>query len=500
MWDDPCVGNAQLPVDDGLILAIDQGSSSTRCVAFDSQLRAVASASSPVATSRPGVGMVEHDAVELLAGVRSAISRVRDEISGTAVVALGIASQTETFVLWEADGGRPATPIVSWQDQRAADLCRRLEQRPEAALVASRTGLRLDPTFSAPKLAWLFERDPALLRRADRGELLFGDIACWLAWHLSAGGHVTEPSNACRTLLIDLDRLAWDEDLQRLFGVPAAMLPVIRPSDGSLLVTTGEVGCEAPIAAMLGDQPAALYGQGCTRPRTAALTLGTGAFLWLNVGAERPNPPPGVLATAAWQTVSGGPSYALEAFGANGGNALGILRQLGLLPSRGTVVEPDWRRPHPIVVPAPAGLGTPHWHAVDRITVLDASSATDAGDMAGAALAGIAHQIVDALDAQDAAHSMDSVRVGGGLAADAGLLQAVADLSGIELQVSVELEATARGIAAMAAESIGLRGAGDHTPRVARRVAPRLDPAARERERLRWSEAVTVHKAERAGA
>jgi glycerol kinase len=310
---------------------------------------------------------------------------------------------------------------------------------------------------------------------------------------------VTEPSNACRTLLVDLDRLSWDDDLQRLFGVPAAILPVIRPSDGSLLVTTGEVGCEAPIAAMLGDQPAALYGQGCTRPRMAALTLGTGAFLWLNVGPSRPQPPPGVLATAAWQTVAGGTSYALEAFGANGGNALEILRGLGLLPARGTVVELDWSRPHPIVVPAPAGLGTPHWHGVDRITVLDASSATDARDVAGAAVAGIAHQIVDALDAQDAARSMDSVRVGGGLAADAGLLQAVADLSGIELEVSAELEATARGIAAMAAESIGLREVGDHSPKVSRRVAPRLDSSARDRERLRWAEAVAVHVADRTG-
>ena len=250
---------------------------------------------------------------------------------------------------------------------------------------------------------------------------------------------------------------------------------------------------------MLGDQPAALYGQGCRRPRMAALTLGTGAFLWLNAGPSRPQPPPGVLATAAWETLAGGRTYALEAFGANAGNALAILRELGLLPAQGAVPAPDWSRPHPIVVAAPSGLGTPHWHPADRITMLGASSATGADELAGAALAGIAHQIVDALDAQDAARTMDTVRVGGGLAADTALLQAVADLSGIELEVSSELEATARGIAAMAAEAVGLRTAGEDEHTVARRVSPLLDRSGRERERLRWREAVAVHMAERTG-
>ncbi|MDX6496280.1 MAG: glycerol kinase [Gaiellales bacterium] len=499
MWDDRRVESARLPVGDGVILAIDQGSSSTRCIAFDAGLTPLASAASAVTTLRPAAGMVEHDADQLLAGTLSALSAARKSVASRPVAAVGIANQTETFVLWEAGSGRAVTPVVSWQDQRAAELCRTLEARPEAASVATVTGLALDPTFSAPKLAWLFERDPDLARRAGTGELLFGDVACWLAWQLSDGGHVSEPSNACRTLLVDLDRLTWDESLLRLFGVPAALLPEIRPSDGSRLQTAPRLGFEAPIAAMLGDQPAALYGQGCTRPRMAALTLGTGAFLWLNVGSSRPQPPTGVLATAAWETLAGGRAYALEAFGANAGNALAILRGLGLLPGQGMTEAPDWSRPHPVVVAAPSGLGTPHWHPADRITMLGASSATGSEELAGAALAGIAHQIVDALDAQDAAHTMDTVRVGGGLAADVTLLQAVADLSGLELEVSAELEVTARGIAAMAVEAVGLRAAGEHAHAVARRVAPALDAAGRERERLRWREAIEVHVAERTG-
>ncbi len=491
--------SARLPVDDGVILAIDQGSSSTRCIAFDRQLKPLATAVSPVATLRPAAGMVEHEPDALLAGALSAVERTREAVAASPVAAVGIANQTETFVLWEAETGRPVTPVVSWQDQRAADLCRTLAAGPGAGAVAALTGLGLDPTFSAPKLAWLFERDPALLRRAESGELLFGDVACWLAWHLSAGGHVSEPSNACRTLLVDLDSLAWDDRLRQLFGVPAALLPEIRPSDGSGLRTAAAIGFEAPIAAMLGDQPAALYGQGCIRPRMAALTLGTGAFLWLNAGASRPAPPPGVLATAAWQTRAGGRTYALEAFGANAGNALAILRGMGLLPAAGAAVAPDWRRAHPIVVAAPSGLGTPRWHTADRITMLGATSATGADDIAGAALAGIAHQIVDALDAQEAATTMDTIRVGGGLAADAALLQAVADLSGLELEVSAELEATARGIASMAAESVSMREPGESLPQIARRVSPALDASARDRERTRWREAVEVHMAERTG-
>jgi len=481
-------------------LALDQGSSSTRCVAYDARLGQVATAVSRVETARPGPGMVEHDPDDLLAGALAAIAEARAACDGE-VAAIGIANQTETFVLWERDTGRAVSPVVSWQDQRAEELCRALAPQPAAERIGPVTGLALDPTFSAPKLAWLFGRDPALLARAETGELAFGDVACWLAWHLSGGaGHVAEPSNACRSLLLDVETMAWDDGLLDLFGVPAALLPEVRDSDGSGLVTAaGVAGFEAPVAAMLGDQQAALYGQGCTAPRMAAMTLGTGAFVWKNAGGERPDPAEGVLATIAWQTAREGRTYALEAFGANAGNALGVLRGSGLVDANWRTQTPDWREPHPVVVPAPAGLGTPHWHGADRVTVVGASSATTAADLAAAWVAGVAHQIADALAAQEASGGIDVLRVGGGLAADRTLLQAVADLSGRVLEVAADLEATARGIATLAAASVDALDPGAAGHAVAGRVEPALAADVRERERARWRDALEVHMRPEAG-
>lgn len=490
-----------MPVHSPVVLALDQGSSSTRCVAYDLQLRPIASGSAPVATARPEPGMVEHDPKELFQGVLSAMASAREECGWARVAAVGIANQTETFAVWDRATGEAVTPVVSWQDQRAGELCAALACRSGAELVPAVTGLGLDSTFSAPKLAWLFDRDPRLRRRAEAGELLFGDVACWLSWKLSAGaGHVSEPSNACRTLLVNLDTLDWDDRLLDLFGVPRVLLPEIRASDDSGLRTDhGVTGFDAPIAAMLGDQPAALYGQGCTTFGATALTLGTGAFVWQNAGPGRPDPPAGVLATVAWVSAGEGRTYALEAFCANAGNALAVLRRVGLTPEGDTAAVPDWARARPVVVPAPSGLATPHWHPADRITVLGMSSATTPAALASAALAGVAHQIVDALEALDAQRSGETVRVGGGLAASEPFLQTVADLSGVRFEVAADLEATARGIAAMAARSAGVeRGEPSHA--VARTVAPMLDARARECERERWREAVAVHMASAATA
>ena len=475
------------------ILALDQGSSSTRCIAYDRHLQQRGAAVRSVTTQRPSPGVVEHDPEELLTGALESIIEVA-EAAGARVAAIGIANQMETFVLWDRATGRAASPVVSWQDQRAAELCAALGERHEADTVRTTTGLALDATFAAPKLAWLFAADASLGVRAATGDLLFGDIASWLAWHLCGGAaHVTEPSNACRSLLVDLETLRWDAGLLDLFGVPAELLPEIRRSDDTGLQTSGTVlGFEAPLAALLGDQPAALYGQACTSPRSAALTLGTGAFVWLNVGSRRPQPPHGVLATAAWDRRDAGKTYALEAFCSNAGNALGMLSALGFAP---VVADRalDWSRPHPVVVSAPAGLGTPHWHSADRVTVLEANSSTTASDLAMAGVAGVAHQIVDALEAVDARNSADVLRVGGGLSAHEGLVQAVADLSGLTLEVAAEPEATARGVASMAAAAVGVLDGEIGAPLIERLVTPRLDDGGRLHERSRWRDAVEIH-------
>jgi glycerol kinase len=480
-------------VSSDVILALDQGSSSTRCVAYDRRLQRRCFAARSVSTMRPAPGMVEHDPDELLVGALEAISEVAAGAGGP-VAGLGIANQTESFVLWERETGRAVSPVVSWQDTRAGEVCTAIGGRPEAAAITATTGLTLDSTFSAPKLAWLFAADPELRERAEAGELLFGDIASWLAWHLGgAAAHVTEPSNACRSLLVDLETLRWDAGLLDLFGVPVALLPEIRPSDDPAVRTSGAVvGFEAPLAAMLGDQSASLYGQGCTSPRMAALTLGTGAFLWLNAGSRRPEPPSGVLATVAWDRRDSGPTYAVEAFCANAGNALDMLPVLGFSAADGSG-EPEWDRPHPVVVPAPAGLGTPHWHGADRISVLGASSLTTAADLASALVAGVAHQIVDALEAVDAHSSADVLRVGGGLSAHKGLLQAIADLSGLTFEVAADPETTTRGIATLAADALGLLDRDIAAQAISRRVAPKLDASGRARERSRWEDALDVH-------
>jgi glycerol kinase len=436
--------------------------------------------------------VVEHDPGELLAGALECVREVA--ASDANVGGIGIANQMESFVLWERESGQAASPVVSWQDRRAGELCAAIAERPEASAIPAKTGLALDSAFCAPKLAWLFAADPALRARAETGELAFGDVASWLVWHLSGGaGHVTEPSNACRSLLVDLETLRWDAELLALFDVPAALLPEIRASDDlGVTSSTAAVGFEAPLAAMLGDQPAALYGQGCTSPRMAALTLGTGAFVWLNVGPQRPEPPPGVLATAAWDRHGDGPTYALEAFCANAGNALDLLPALGFAGD-GASRPPDWSRGYPVVVTAPAGLGTPRWHDVDGVSVLGANSTTTAVDLADAGVLGVAHQIVDALESLNAGTSADVLRVGGGLSAHVGLVQAVADLSGLTLEVAADPEATARGIAALAAETVGLLDRDVEPQTIARRVVPVLDEAGRTRERSRWEDAVELH-------
>jgi glycerol kinase len=476
-----------------VIVALDQGSSSTRCVAYDPYLRPLGTASRAVETNRPGPGLVEHDPDALLAGVLEAVSDVVAQGHGE-VAGIGIASQTESFVVWDRSTGQAATPVVSWQDQRANEWCRVLARRADAAFVRAKTGLGLDSAFSAPKLGWLLERDTTLRSRAEAGELLVGDIACWLAWHMSGGAeHVTEPSNACRSLLVDLATRRWDGQLLELFGVPEAVLPEIRPSDDiGLRASSAAIGFEAPLQAMLGDQPAALYGQRCTSEGLATLTIGTGAFVWLNVGSAPPEPPPGVLATVAWERRVSGPTYALEAYGANAGNVFRLYPDLGF-PPVDTLEALDWSWPHPVVVMAPAGLGTPHWHGADRITVLGATSHTTPADLAAAALAGVAHQIADALGALDHDRSADTLRLGGGLSAHTALLQAVADLSGRVLEVAAEPEMTARGVATLSAEAVGLLDGDAPTPAIARRIDPRLDDAGRARERARWQEALDVH-------
>jgi glycerol kinase len=488
-----------------IVLAVDQGSSSSRCVALDLALRPLATASRPVASSFPRPGWVEHDPAELLVSVLGAVADVIAQagVGWADVAGIGLAAQTETFVVWERESGRPVYPAISWRDTRAAGLCDELRQAGHEAEVRERTGLPLQPAFSAAKLSWLLGSVPDGRRRAAAGELLFGDVNSWLTWNLSGGAHVTEPSMAARTMLFNLAASAWDPALLDLFGIPAAMLPPVTSTAGQLAVTDpGACGGRAVIGASIGDQQAALYGQRCWSEGMAKLTLGTGAFLWCHAGTAPPaRVPEGVVASCAWRR--GGRSvYALEGFVPNAGGVTTWLRQLGVLADGGWPVIRDgaisdaarrgaaggmW------CVPALFGLGTPRWAAAPRADLVGLTAASTAADVAQAALLGVAYQIADAIDAvgQGIAGPWQVVRVDGGMSRNDSLLQAIADLTGTALERPVADEVTALGAGALAGLGTGLwdlaalEGIPFETSAV---VRPALHPDDRAAARQAWRE------------
>lgn len=448
-----------------VVLAIDQGSSSSRCVAFDARLESVAVASRPIATSFPGPGRVEHDANEIADSVlwclREALAEADAEWSD--VAAIGMAAQTETFIVWEPHTGEPVFPAISWRDTRAARCCDQLRTAGHEAEVRSRTGLPLEAAFTAPKLRWLLEEMPGAKEAAASGRLMFGDVCCWLIWRLTGGAaHVTDPSMASRTMLFNLAAGTWDRAMLELFGIPEQMLPAIRPTAGQFALTDPAIcGGSATIGASLGDQQASLFGHGCVQAGQAKLTMGTGAFLWCNSGTSPPTSvPEGVVATVAWR-LGDQTSYALEGFVPNAGAVTSWLRQLGVLGAddwpairHGALTDDS----APWCVPALFGLGTPSWHpaAVAEFGGLTADSV--GADVAQAAMIGVAHQIVDAIEAVSVGlgSPLEVLRIDGGLGRNDSVLQAIADLSAVRLQRTASAEVTARGAGALAGLGTGL--------------------------------------------
>ena len=486
-----------------VLLAVDQGSSSTRCVVFDAGLRAVAQAGRPVASSFPADGRVEQDASQILASVLGAAGDAmrQAEVGWADVAGIGLAAQTETFVVWERATGKPVCPAISWRDGRGAGYCERLRAAGDEELIRARTGLPAQATFSAPKLRWVLDEVPGARAAARRGQLLFGDVNCWLTWRLSGGvRHVTEPSMAARTMLFDLTALAWDPELLDLFGIPARMLPDLVPTAGPLAVTDPAVlGGRAVIAAVIGDQQGALFGQRCWAEGMAKLTLGTGAFFWCHAGMAPPaTPPPGVVASCAWQLATG-TAYALEGFVPNAGGVICWLRQLGVL------ADGDWPaiRPgalaaaaadpaaQPWCVPALFGLGTPRWGSAARADITRLNASSTGADIAEAAMLGVVHQIADAVDAVRGglAGPLELIRVDGGLGRNDSVLQAIADLAGITLERPPVTEATALGAGALAGLGTGLwdlAALGRLPFEAGRPVPPELPEAARAKIRFSW--------------
>ncbi len=483
------------------VLALDQGTTSSRSILFDHDGRIVATAQREFTQHFPRSGWVEHDAEEIWATQAATIAEVLARARATSedVAAVGITNQRETTVLWDRATGRPVAPAIVWQDRRTADLCARLKATGHEPEIARRTGLLLDPYFSGTKLAWLLDSDREIRARAERGELAFGTIDSWLAWKLSRGAqHITDASNASRTLLLDIASGDWDDHALELFGIPRAVLPRVVPS----MLSRGEAfalvnGRELPLGGIAGDQQAALFGQACFRPGMAKNTYGTGCFMLMNTGREPQPSANRLLTTVAWHTDER--YYALEGAVFVGGAVVQWLRDgLGII-ERSADVEalaasvPDSGGVY--LVPAFTGLGSPHWDAYARGTIVGLSRGTTKAHIARAALEAIAFQSAEVLLAmqRDARQPLVELRVDGGATANHLLMQFQADLLGVPVVRASVTETTALGAACLAGLAVGFWGSTDEVAanwKVDRRFEPALPRDAAAARLRQWERAV----------
>ena len=466
-----------------MILAIDQGTTGTTCLVVDDELRIHGRGYRELPQHFPRPGWVEHDPEQIwesvLAAAEDAMRAAR--LRAGDLRAIGIDNQRETVVLWERATGRPVGPAIVWQDRRTEERCRELP----AELIRARTGLVPDPYFSATKLEWLLGRT-----QLPPSALAFGTVDSWLVWKLTRGTvHVTDRTNASRTMLLGLDSLEWDEDLLDLFGVDRAVLP--RVVGTAEVVGEGELlGATLPIAALAGDQQAALAGHGCFRRGEAKATYGTGSFVLVHAGATRQSAPRGLL-----ETVAAPSGYALEGAILASGATLQWLRDgLGILAdaAESEVLAQEVDSTEGVYfVPALAGLGSPHWRPDARGLVTGITRGTTRAHLVRAALEAIAFQVADVLDAFPG--RIEVLRTDGGGSANRFLMQFQADLLGCRIEVAAEHETTALGAAALAGLGLGLWPDGDAVrARIARGAVyePAGDPAELDRRRAEWRLAV----------
>lgn len=480
------------------IVAIDQGTTGSTVLVLDLDLRLVARANVEFTQHYPQPGWVEHQPEEVWASVLAALRAALDGLDASKVIALGITNQRETTVVWERASGQPIYPAIVWQCRRTEPMCERLRAQGLAPDIQRKTGLVLDPYFSGTKARWILDHTEAH-GRAARGELCFGTMDSYLVWRLTQGAaHVTDASNASRTLLMDLESLTWDADLLQTFGVPAAMLPKILSNAEVYGHTRGVPGLPdgVPIAGMAGDQQAALFGQACFNPGEAKCTYGTGAFLLMNTGGAVVRSRNNLLSTVAWR-LGDRTTYALEGSTFIAGAAVQWLRDgLGLI-TRASEVEalaasvPD--SGGVVFVPALTGLGAPHWRADARGVVWGITRGTTRAHLARATLDGVAHQCADLLLAMqsDLGAPLRGLKVDGGAAANGLLMQTQADLLGCPLTRPSLLDTTALGAALLAGVGVGAFSDLSAVARAWRADAtftPAISEAARAQARALWAE------------
>jgi len=476
------------------LLALDQGTTSSRALLFKEDGSLAGLHQEPLDVAYPEPGWVEQDAEAIFRTQAACIKRVLADngVDASAVAALGIANQRETTIIWERESGKPIGPAIVWQDRRTATACERLKAEGAEAKVKARTGLLLDPYFCATKIGWLLDEIPGARKRAEAGELAFGTVDAWLLWRLSEGRtHATDISNASRTLLYDIHRQRWDEELLELFNVPTALLPEVRGNTADFGTVTLE-GDGFTVHGMGGDQQSALFAQACLEPGHAKVTYGTGAFVLVNTGQAKTAE--GLLTTVAWRTDGDDPVYALEGSIFNAGAVVQWLRDgLGLIEKSEDVealakgVDDSggvW------MVPALTGLGAPWWRPHARGALLGLTRGTRPGHIARAALEAIAYRVCDVLGAveQASGNPVKTVRADGGAARNDLLLQLQADFSGADIERPKQTETTAMGAALFAGIGAGILPPDAPTQwwQRERGFKPRLEAAERQAGNAAW--------------
>lgn len=449
---------------DKYILALDQGTTSSRAIVFDHSGNAVSVAQKEFTQYFPKPGWVEHDPMEIWSSqigvAQEAISALR--LSRDEIAAIGITNQRETTIVWDAATGEPVHNAIVWQDRRTAEYCDSLKEKGLTGMIREKTGLIIDAYFSGTKIRWILENVPGARERAEKGELRFGTVDSWLVWNLTGGKvHVTDVSNASRTMLFNINTLQWDQELLDLLDIPISMMPQVRSSSEVYGETSGDVFAECvPVAGMAGDQQAALFGQMCTEPGSVKNTYGTGCFMLMNTGTEPIMSKNNLLTTIAWK-IGDTVNYALEGSIFVGGSVVQWLRDgLGIIKSSSEVEElartvPDNGGVY--FVPALTGMGAPWWDQYAKGGIHGITRGTTAGHIARAALEGIAFQTMDIVGAmeKDAGVRLSELKVDGGASRDNLLMQFQADILGADVIRPQVTETTAKGACYLAGLAVG---------------------------------------------
>ena len=479
------------------LLVLDEGTTSTRAMLYTTGGQLLDMAQAALEQYYPRPGWVEHDAAEILAKTLDCARAMIARAGGVArIAAIGITHQRETVVAWDKTTGQPLTRAIVWQDRRAAEFCEGLRKAGHETEVQRRTGLLLDPYFSAGKMRWMLDNVPEVA--AAGGNLAFGTIESWLVWHLTGGLHVTDATNASRTSLLPLAGKGWDEGLADLFGVPLSALGEVVPCAGPIGATRPELfGAAIPITGLAGDQQSATIGQGCIRPGETKATFGTGAFILTNMGGAVPHSHHRLLGTVLYD-IGGTRTYALEGSVFAAGSAIKWLRDsLGLLESAAeseTLARSVPDNGGVVFVPALSGLGAPHWRPDATASLTGMTFATTRAHVARAALEAMAHQCHD-LKRAFAADGADwqLLRIDGGMSGNNWLAQDLADMLGVPCERPVDVETTARGAALLAAVGAGLyptlEAASAMLP-ATEAFTPAMDAATREARLTAWTKAL----------